>query len=144
MQKIYCMSCNKSTEYMSSVPKFCSHCGKNYLDGVSANDNNQRQPNHQTKPQNPPNQPRRPIKQEPDEYYDEGLPTEFNIEKLEYEIEGEFRPTRESLQSLGSQQKTGFKRQPQKGKKVSKKEFERQWKEQFDKGTKQSPISLGD
>jgi len=35
MAKIFCLKCNASTEFSSSKPKFCSHCGKPYIDATS-------------------------------------------------------------------------------------------------------------
>jgi hypothetical protein len=36
MPKIYCLSCNKPSLYDSGKPKFCSFCGKPYINSITA------------------------------------------------------------------------------------------------------------
>lgn len=35
--QLFCMSCNKGTQYMGSKPAFCSHCGKSYISAAVNN-----------------------------------------------------------------------------------------------------------
>ena len=138
------MSCNKPTEYSSSPPKFCSNCGKNYFEFASASPS----------PSRPKDKPQPLVKNEPKHVDDDDdndgqgsdntNTTPIDIQKLSYDVIADLQPPRESLGSIGRQPKTGYKRPPVRGKKTSKKDFEKEWGKRFDTGTRKSPINLGE
>ena len=105
--KIYCLKCNQSTSYESSPAKFCSHCGKPYIDTTNAN---------LTKPVQVASRPlKRPVRQiEQEETYDdddytapESIP---QIDKFECEIQKDLRPNREHLNSIAAKGEIGIRR----------------------------------
>lgn len=133
MNKIYCLNCNKPSIYESSKPAICGFCGKPYIasnanftpiltkligqtKNVSILDDN--------------------------ETYDD-IPELPNIENLEFEISSNLRPNRQHISKVGKGSgRTNTK--TIKGKKISKKEIQENWANQFNRGTKENPINLGE
>lgn len=132
MPRIFCLSCNAASEYLSERPKFCGKCGKPYIS--NSNSSFTSIPANITKTQ------KQTIL---DDEIDGNIQVP-NIEKMEYEVKGDLRPNRESAKNVIGAGALGIKRPHNKVKKISKKDFEKEWQEQFQKGTKNSPISLGE
>lgn len=141
MPKLFCLSCNKSTSYESKPAAFCSHCGKPYVSNASTFT--------LVKPievikSSPPvrGRPQNTVISDDDNFHDDTIVP--NIDKLDYELEHDLRPNREKGNQVIGKGALGVKREKQKVKKVSKKEFEKQWGDQFQRGSRKNPISLGE
>ena len=132
--KLFCLSCNQSTSYESSKPRFCSHCSKPFISSAT---------NFATIPTKLVGQPKNVAILDDNSNYDEPIPEIPNIENLEFEISSNLRPNRQHISKVGKGSgRTNIERP--KGKRISKKEVEQNWANQFNRGTKENPISLGE
>mgnify|MGYP001584743247 CR=1 FL=1 len=143
--KIYCPNCYKPTEYASKAPSLCIFCKKSYIDATE-NIIVNKQPLKQKK-----------IKENIeniDEYIDSDLDISVpEIDSFEYDINANLRTTQHisELVKEGKNNKVSKKlnqinktknKIKIKTKKISEKEFEKTWNENFPKSTRKNPVEI--
>lgn len=124
MLKMYCSSCGLATEYLETKPKFCASCGNAF--GVAVAGVNK-----------PPNQTKTKIEDnvrvdDENNYIEDNLPSNFNVEELVNQIEiKESKKRGITVGEIINQPKSGFTpRVGKKAKKVNMKEFLKSFKEE--------------
>lgn len=130
MNKIFCLKCNQPTCYESRQPVYCSMCQKPYIDTNLASV----KPKHRHAPIKEPEYEENEDNSEG--YIDEDIP---QINDFKVDIEQNLRSNRSSMKSLAGTGKEGIGRpKPKKGKNLSPKQFEKQWRDNFPKNNRNS------
>lgn len=138
--KIYCLKCNKPTICESSVPNFCSHCGKTYIDTSIATASVPKS-RMVSKVIN-----KNEILEDYDENELEQLEKVPNIDKLEFNIDASiWKPNRQNGREVfneGLDKNDDFiprkkgKRLTKSQEKKNKENFKDSWRKEFEKGTR--------
>lgn len=140
--KLYCLSCNRATDYEYQKPKFCSHCGKSYIniDEIPSN----------AKISSPPPLPRTRLKPRHIEDVEDNLSDEDinditkeieNVDISKIGIELPRNMSRSNRQDIAQLVSTGSPRQPRKRGpvgKISKKDAIENWTKTFPKNSRES------
>lgn len=144
MNKLYCGSCFRSTNYESAPPIFCSYCGKPYSESFKetvANTIVIDKPNNLSKSKGNENKykPQVIIENEEDNI---NVP---HVNKLEVEIEGNLRPNTEKFDKIVASGPLGISRPKLKGKakKKSKEQIYKEWQEPFKKNNIRESLEVG-
>lgn len=101
MGKIYCLRCNRATEFSNPKPSFCSHCGKPYIDSTASTI-----PVAAPKPTFQPSVTHSRVRRTEPEYIDENDETQDVqempvIDKIEFNLDTRnIRPTTQSGRDL--------------------------------------------
>lgn len=135
--KQFCPVCYKPTPYESSAPTFCSHCGKSFINGIESTTASK--PQQRQNPKSIPQTRYEPIVE------DEEIINVPNIDKIEFEIINNLRPSSEKIESLAGTRKKPQPLRNAKNKKanpLSKQELEKTWLQQFPKNGKNNSTDI--
>lgn len=139
--KLFCLSCNKPTSYDSVAPRFCSHCGKPYVD--VSNTSIAKTSTHHI---NPKPIAVKPVIEEPEyeEDSDNNTITTHNIDQIECDIDKVPRINRETIGKVTAEKKLGIGKRPKSKlpKKIDKKSMEQNWFNAFPKSSRKNPSEI--
>lgn len=154
--KLYCPNCYAANEYTSRPGKFCSECGTPFSESSASAPSQNRTP---VAPATPVSAPPRKVRipktlknvrayiEEDDEQEveitDDGEVVSVpNIDKLEVEIQGSYKPNTSKFEQVAGSGRTGEGRERLKNQKpLSKKQIQKNWEQNFPKVRQSKDIS---